>query len=375
MQGFFVYHSHLKIGKIINCKNSDFLVHFFGPPGKGSSDCRFAKDSFNDGDLQRIHLPLGTRCRANGDECVVDRVVKYASGAQPAIYEVSVESRNLKRQVAETDLDPLEIVRADPLLMLASHQQEGYPLFRSREKLRTSLTELVRQGGGLRALLASRIDLRPHQAYVAGIVLQDRLRRYLLADEVGLGKTVESGIVIQDLLSIRPDARVLILCPGALTQQWLCELYSKFNYQVFTLLELHGDPTKLPLERRRKVIAPLHAALGPTGEWIAKGQWDLVVVDEVHHLLASQPLFTFVEALSRSAVALLLLSALPAQRRKDDFLQLLSLLEPHRYAGTPPHEFHLLYDSQTQIGRLLRRLRRRLESDQIDRDEVRHLGA
>ena len=343
MQGFFVYHSHFKIGKIINYNFDNFFVHFLGPPGKDSSDCRFAKDSFEDGDLQRIHLPLGTRCRVNGESCVVERVVKYVSGGRPAIYEVVLEGRNLKRQVAEVDLEPLEIVRADPLTMLASQQHEGYPLFRSRERLLTSFTELVRQGGGLRALLASRIDLRPHQAYVAGIVLQDRLRRYLLADEVGLGKTVEAGIVIQDLLSVRPNDRVLVLCPGALTQQWLCELYSKFNYQIFTLLELHGEPSLLPAERRRKVIAPLHAALGPAGTWLAKSQWDLVVVDEVHHLLASERLLKFVDGLSRSTPALLLLSALPAQQRKEDFLHLLSLLEPDRYTGTPPEEFHLLY--------------------------------
>ena len=311
MQGFFVYHSHFKIGKITNYNYGNFFVHFFGPPGKDSSDCRFAKDSFDDGDLQRIHLPLGTRCRVNGEACVVERVVKYVSGGRPAIYEVVLEGRNLKRQVTEVDLEPIEIVRADPLTMLASQQHEGYPLFRSRERLFTSFTELVRQGGGLRALLASRIDLRPHQAYVAGIVLQDRLRRYLLADEVGLGKTVEAGIVIQDLLSIRPNDRVLILCPGALTQQWLCELLLKFNYQIFTLLELHGEPSLLPAERRRKVIAPLHAALGPAGTWLAKGQWDLVVVDEVHHLLASERLLKFVDGLSRSAPALLLLVPLP----------------------------------------------------------------
>ncbi len=103
--------------------------------------------------------------------------------------------------------------------------------------------------GGLGALLSSRIALLPHRAYVAGVVLLDRQQRYLLADEVGLGKTVEAGIVIHDLLARQPDARVLILCPGALVQQWLCELYAKFSRRIFRLPELAGSSAANPFPR------------------------------------------------------------------------------------------------------------------------------
>jgi ATP-dependent helicase HepA len=251
MLRFFVYHSTFKIGQIVRYDYGTFVVHFLAVPEGAQADHLFDRDAFEDGDLQRIHLPLGTRCRHRDDVCTVLKVAQYIHDMRPAVYEVSIEGRNLQRKVPENELEPLGIIRADPLTMLAGQQQEGYPLFRTRECLAGAFAELVRQGGGLRALLASRIDLRPHQAYVAGVVLQDRLRRYLLADEVGLGKTIEAGIVLQDLLTAQPRARVLILCPGALTYQWLCELYSRFSSRVFTLVELYTAPAQLPEERRQ----------------------------------------------------------------------------------------------------------------------------
>ena len=96
---------------------------------------------------------------------------------------------------------------------------------------------VTRQAGGLKSLLSSRIDLHSHQAYVAGVVLLDSNRRYILADEVGLGKTIEAGIVMTDLLMQKPEARILVLCPSSLTHQWLSEIYSKFGGHVFRLLE------------------------------------------------------------------------------------------------------------------------------------------
>ena len=72
--------------------------------------------------------------------------------------------------------------------------------FASRESLLISISRLNRQVGGMQALLSSRIGV-PHQAYVTGLVIEDPIRRYILADEVGLGKTIEAGIILQDTLA------------------------------------------------------------------------------------------------------------------------------------------------------------------------------
>jgi hypothetical protein len=203
--------------------------------------------------------------------------------------------------------------------------------------------------------------LRPHQAFVAGTVILDPRRRYILADEVGLGKTIEAGIVIHDLLAQKPDAKILILCPGALTQQWFCELYAKFGGQLFTLVDLH-PPLFFKWTSVQKAIVSTTLAGYRVASILEGIKWDMVVVDEAHHLLASAVLYQLVERLSRRAPSLLLLSAIPAQEREDEFLRLLALLEPERYAAPEVRRrFSALYALQTQLGRGLRVLTRRIE--------------
>ena len=261
--GYFVTHPTLKIGQVVQADFSVFSVHFFIDGAKR----QFEKSAFTDGDLSRIYLPPGTRCRTSDRGCRIDQVLEQIRYERPVVYLVTTDD-GLQLQLKESDLVPAAIVREDPVTSLTTLQQEGLTLFASRSELVDAVAEVVRQGGGLTALLSSRIDVRPHQAYVAGVVLQDRLRRYILADEVGLGKTIEAGIVVQDLLTTRPTAKVLVLCPGALTQQWLCEFYTKFSNRVFTLLDLHTTPDRLSPHQRRTVIAPLHAINGPHRTWL-----------------------------------------------------------------------------------------------------------
>ncbi len=189
----------------------------------------------------------------------------------------------------------------------------------------------------------------------------DRSRRYLLADEVGLGKTIEAGIVIHDLLTQKPKARILVLCPGALTQQWLCELYAKFGGHVFSMLDLYAGRQLKWQNVRKAIVSTTHAAYDIPSE-LGGLKWDMVVVDEAHHLLASRMLYDFVKQLSSEAPSLLLLSAIPAQRREDDFLRLLALLEPKKYSDQGKvaiERFRTLYAKQSDIGRRLRRLTRK----------------
>jgi ATP-dependent helicase HepA len=369
MLGFFVHHSSLKLGKVCRSDHCIFSVYFY----EQKAERCFERDAFAEKVLVRTVLPLGTRCRLGKDFCRVDGYEGEVRPERPAVYRVTTDDA-LTRLTTEVELTPVGVTRDDPVSSLAGLHADGYPLFSARAKLLQAYSEVVRQAGGDQALLSSRIDVRPHQAYVAGVILQDRIRRYILADEVGLGKTVEAGVILQDLLSNDSRARVLILCPGALTQQWLCELYTKFSSRVFTLLELYARPEDLPSDRRKTVIAPLQSVAGSHREWLGQEKWDLVIVDEAHHLLAAPAFYDFVRTISGRAPGLLLLSALPAQQRKTEFLRLLALLEPDRYGETPPEDFDRLFDAQTDIGRQLRRLRRRLEEEDSEPDEIREVA-
>jgi ATP-dependent helicase HepA len=360
MKGFFVKHTYRGIGQISEATGAEIVVRFL----ESGETATFDRDAFSERELARVTLPLQSRCVSDGRDCTIDRIDRSSDFRAPNLYEVTYLSDGLRAKVSEVDLSPSVLGHSrDPLAVLAGLTHGGYSLFQVRENLVSALNQQLRQGSGLRALLSSRIDLRPHQAYVAGLVLLDAKRRFLLADEVGLGKTIEAGIVIHDLLINTPTAKILVVCPGALTQQWLCELYSKFGGHVFKLLELHASD-RMDWSKVTKLIAPFSQAAYQHAEQLLAIPWDMVVIDEAHHLLASESLYEFALRLSNNSPSLLLLSAIPAQRREDEFLRLLGLLDPQQY--TPEvvaqrDRFRELFEAQRAIGRKLRLLRRRLD--------------
>ena len=367
MQGLLVRHTHRGIGKITAARENRLEVHFY----ESGEQALFENTAFSEKELKRLTLPIKSICSADGRECVVENLAGNDEGEK--LYEVTFQDDGLQVELSEVELVPTGYsAHQEPIEKLQNQDQGSYALFRPRERLLGAIHQQLKNGNGLRALLSSRIDLRPHQAYVAGIVLLDESRRYLLADEVGLGKTIEAGIVIHDLLISKPDARILVLCPGALTQQWLCEMYSKFSGQVFRMLKMLTDETNWA--DITKLIASFSDSGLKYSESLLNQEWDLVVVDEVHHLLSSQPLYDFVHALSKQVPSILLLSAIPAKRREDEFLRLLALLEPERYSsGVDKEAFKKLFDSQRSIGRKLRLIRRRLDgiaTDDFTREET-----
>jgi ATP-dependent helicase HepA len=370
MIGYIIKHSHLGIGKIISQQANTVLIKFIT-----GQELPFGHGAFSNGTITHARLEVGNRCLGGNGECKITRIAQESRKDSPYQYQVIYDD-GLSAVVSELELTPLSTEEeSDPVLQLASLSPQSYSIFITREQLVEALSRTLREGSGLRALLSSRIDLRPHQAFVAGVVMLDQSRRYLLADEVGLGKTIEAGIVIHDLLTQKPKARILVLCPGALTQQWLCELYSKFGGQVFSLLDLYAGKQLKWQNVRKAIVSTAHAAYDIPTELAGIG-WDMVVVDEAHHLLASPVLYDFVQKLSAQAPSLLLLSAIPAQRREDDFLRLLALLEPKRYGTTGPsdvEQFRRLYAAQSDIGRRLRRLARKasdMEANDSTPEEV-----
>src|SRR5678815_3019258 len=146
-----------------------------------------------------------------------------------------------------------------------------------------------RRKSPVRGFLGGRIDLLPHQLYIASEVSSRLAPRVLLADEVGLGKTIEACLILHRLILTGRAQRVLILVPESLVHQWFVELLRRFNlwFHIFD-------------EERCEAI---------------DAGWDLVVVDEAHHLGWSpeqpSPEYAVVESLSRRTSGLLLLTATP----------------------------------------------------------------
>ncbi|MFW5860189.1 MAG: SNF2-related protein [Planctomycetota bacterium] len=211
--------------------------------------------------------------------------------------------------------------------------------------------------GGVIALAGARIRPLPHQILTARRVLADRQVRYLLADEVGLGKTIEAGLVMQSLLAMRPQMRVLVVVPGALVSQWFVEMYLKFGGRRFVMYdsnrleEVRGNPWT-----EQFVIASSRALETLSGKQalrFAAASWDMVIVDECHRMQPGGSLYKRVAMLSKRAPHVLLLSATPGRQHADSYLALLHLLQPDAYALDDAEGFTRRLAAQGRVLELL----------------------
>lgn len=195
----------------------------------------------------------------------------------------------------------------------------------------------------VRGFLGGRLELLPHQFYILQEVAARRIPRVLLADEVGLGKTIEACLILQRLLAVGQARRVLVLVPESLTHQWFVELLRRFNlwFSIYDearcLACEQSDPAQNPFLAAQLVLSAVSFLSGSESrrdQAVAAG-WDIVVVDEAHHLLWSpetvSPEYAVVERLARCSPGLLLLTATPTQLGLAGHFARLRLLDPHRY--------------------------------------------
>ncbi|WP_233964604.1 RNA polymerase-associated protein RapA [Pectobacterium versatile] len=198
--------------------------------------------------------------------------------------------------------------------------------------------QALQQWGGLRGMRASLI---PHQLHIAHEVGQRHAPRVLLADEVGLGKTIEAGMIIHQQLLAGRASRVLIVVPETLQHQWLVEMLRRFNLLFSLFDDERYAEAKLdssnPFETEQLVICSLGFVQRSAQRFtqLVNADWDLLVVDEAHHLVWSEespsPEYQAIETLARATPAVLLLTATPEQLGQQSHFARLRLLDPSRF--------------------------------------------
>ncbi|MEI7284274.1 RNA polymerase-associated protein RapA [Pectobacterium carotovorum] len=198
--------------------------------------------------------------------------------------------------------------------------------------------QALQQWGGLRGMRASLI---PHQLHIAHEVGQRHAPRVLLADEVGLGKTIEAGMIIHQQLLAGRASRVLIVVPETLQHQWLVEMLRRFNLLFSLFDDERYAEAKLdssnPFETEQLVICSLGFVQRSAQRFaqLVNADWDLLVVDEAHHLVWSEespsPEYQAIETLARATPAVLLLTATPEQLGQQSHFARLRLLDPNRF--------------------------------------------
>jgi ATP-dependent helicase HepA len=281
-----------------------------------------------------VHERLSGGARVRTQKGRVGRVVREEEGGRGLNrYLVALDDGG-ETELPETDLRALP---PQPDL-LASLKDGRVADARNFVLRRAALTlDDERRNDALGALLASRVMVKPHQVGVVQRVLSARQPRFVLADEVGLGKTIEAGMITSALRLAGLAKRVLVVAPSHLTVQWLVELFHKFN-QLFTLMDperyeqsLDEQPTVSPWARFDLVItslellqrSPQHRDQASA----ADARWDLVIIDEAHHLKGPKA-FEAAQGLARNAWGLLLLTATPMQLDPAEYQSLLTLIDP-----------------------------------------------
>lgn len=209
----------------------------------------------------------------------------------------------------------------------------------TRQRLLDDLYGQLKVARGYRAILSSGVRPFVHQINTMVRVMSDPIPRFILADEVGLGKTIEAGLIIRQTLIDNPDASITVLCPDFLVGQWNNELEVKLHL----------------------------------GKWLSSGQVkiygfssvnrlgisDVLVVDEAHQIAGEnlQFIYDLIEISIQPSTTLLLLTATPMRGNRIDFLKLLHLVDPGNYSLDDLEKFEERLALREKTARLIETLR------------------
>lgn len=224
--------------------------------------------------------------------------------------------------------------RIDPATQLKKYEFQNPCWYLGRTVVSRCLNILENSMYGFKELAGSKIYLLPHQLNTIMRCLQEDPCRYMLADEVGMGKTVEAISIFKIFIQNRSGIDTLIIVPEMLKAQWEKELLLKFNLSLG--IGEHSNSITL------KTIDEITVE-------DTKKKWDFVIVDEIHKYLFDDSEYKMLHDISLQTQNILLLSATPVQQRKEEYLDLLKLLLPQKYDDYSIAHFEKLIDKQGKI--------------------------
>lgn len=282
---------------------------------------------FNQGDTIPSHEGWMLKVISNSEE---QGIITYQGVRQDTLEEISLK---------EVMID--HFLRFNkPHDRLLNSQVDRLDWFRLRKDCLKHQYE--QQQSDLMGLTGARVSLIPHQLYIADEVGNRFAPRVLLADEVGLGKTIEAGLIIHQQLVSGRAKRILIVVPESLMHQWLVEMLRRFNlkFSIFDedrCVETAGEGSTNPFSTEQLVLVNL-GFITDHPKWyeeLISEEWDLMVVDEAHHLNWQQDKpsieYQCIEQLSQVIPGVLLLTATPDQLGHESHFARLRLLDSDRF--------------------------------------------
>src|SRR4051812_42317334 len=256
--------------------------------------------------LRRVQFKDGDRIKLHSGESLLVTGMEERKGL--LVYQTE------GREVAEAELSDT-ISFSKPEDRLLAGQVDDLQAFALRGRALQRRSEMRKSP--VRGLLGARVDLIPHQLYISREVSSRLVPRVLLADEVGLGKTIEAGLILHRLHLTGRAERILILVPEPLIHQWFVEMLRRFNL-LFSLfdeercvsIEQHEPGANPFLDSQLIICSTAFFVDHPErSTQVREAGWDLLVVDEAHHLTwsseAASPQYALVEALAKQTRGLL----------------------------------------------------------------------
>jgi len=302
--------------------------------------------------LSRIAFAAGdsiTTC--HGDALIV---LEVSSHKDTLVYDAHLKDDPSQRIKLPEALLSDTLILNKPLERLFAGQTDAAQWFHLRKHTIERLAEIERSR--VLGLCSGRTDLIPHQLYIAAEVAARHAPRVMLADEVGLGKTIEAGLILQQQLVNGLASRVLVIVPEALLHQWLVEMLRRFSlhFSIYDeercseILEAMAEDepgSRNPFLEDQLVLTSVDLFHRQPAwyEFALKGEWDLCIVDEAHHLrdepaaASSNPRrkpvtdYSLVKRIADSARGILLLTATPEQMGLENHFALLQLLDANRF--------------------------------------------
>ncbi len=288
--------------------------------------------------------------------------------------------------VAQVHADELEPAVPDPTSVLAAGTL-GDPQSYALRLQALYLTHAYRYDR-LSGLSNARIEPHLHQVYVAHRVMEKLQPRMILADEVGLGKTIEAALIVKELLARQTVSRILIICPANLVLQWRQELATKFN-EPFEIVDSSGlrflgrDGGNGWLKRDRVICSIQFASSARVADQLIEAPWDLVIFDEAHRVrrwrqsarkVQTTQAYRLADELKELTSGLLLLTATPMQLHSYELFSLIELVEPGLFRSFD--EYERRRSELPSLNDLMKSLQGWEALSSVERDAVavRHAG-
>lgn len=331
-----VFHRDFALGKInsINEFSELAYVDFYDVNGISAFYKIPDKNSFTLGDLSHLKIRNGAKVLYDNEEYEI----KACNSNDDGYYYYYIISENSEiKYISESEITvSFNDGHVSPVEQLKRYEFQNPVWFLGRSIVSKTMHIINNSLYGFSEIAGCKIYLKTHQLRTVMRCLQNGKCRNMIADEVGMGKTIEAASVLKVFLKDNYNSNILILVPDALVEQWRTELAFKFS--IFEGLDINNNLITL-------------VGMSKFDSLDINEEYDFIIADEVHKYLNDQKNYNILLEFSKNTENILMLSATPVQRREDEYKKLLTLIQPSKYEDMSSEEFEQLLKLQNNIVR------------------------